>query len=137
VLIANTEVSAAEVHHLKLPRPMVIASVDLRAAVYTVQWDLQGTRATVTFSRKGRVVATVQGIVVTFDRSVRGDTLYFSKQPDGYFTITALGFAGSDKGLIFPVARSHPHPARDTPLDKSLVEDSWPNAAPAVPRVYR
>ena len=134
VLAAHPEVRAAEVHYLKLPRTMVLAGVDLRAAVYTVQWDLQGARATVTFSRKGRVVATVQGECATFDRSVASDTLYFSKDPGGFLAINALGFASTNKGIVFPVVRSHPH---HIPLDNSLVEGSWPNTAPPVPRVYR
>jgi hypothetical protein len=137
VLTANTEVRAAEVHYLKLPRTMVVAGVDLRAAVYTVQWDFQGPRATVTFSRKGRVVATVQGESATFNRSVSSDTLYFSKDPDGFMAVNGLGFASTNKGIVFPVVRSHPHPTRNTPVGSSLVEQSWPNTAPPVPRVYR
>jgi len=136
VLAANTEVQGVEVRHLRLPRPMVVAGVDLRAAVYTVQWDIQGTRATVTFSRKGRLVATVQGESATLGRSVSSDTLYFSKDPDGFLAINALGFASTNKGIVFPVVRSHSHPSRDIPVGNPLKEESWPNP-PTVPRVYR
>lgn len=137
LLVANTALRATEVHYLKLPRAMVVAGVNLRAAVYTVQWNLQGTRATMTFSRKGRVVATVQGEYATFDRSVASDTLYFNKDPDGFLAINGLGFASSNKGVVFPVVRSRPHPARVTPVGNPLVEEGLRNAAPAVPRVYR
>jgi hypothetical protein len=137
VLTANTELRAAEAHYLKLPRTMVVAGVDLRAAVYTVRWDLQGTRATVTFSRKGRVVATVQGEYATFSRSVPNDTLYFSKDPDGFLAVNALGFASSNKGILFPVVRSHAHPSRDIPLDNTLMEESLRNTTSTVPRIYR
>ena len=136
VLTANNELRAADAHYLKLPRTMVVTGVDLRAAVYTVQWDLQGNRATVTFSRKGRVVATVQGECATLNRSVASDTLYFSKDPDGFLAINALGFASTNKGIVFPVVRSHSHPSRDIPVGNPLKEESWPNP-PTVPRVYR
>ncbi|MGO8732594.1 MAG: hypothetical protein ACLQVM_07365 [Terriglobia bacterium] len=137
VLAANTEVRAADVHYLKLTRTMVIAGVDLRAAVYTVQWDFQGARATVTFSRKGRVVATVQGERATFDRSVPSDTLYFSRDPDGFLAIKGLAFASTSKGIVFPVVRSHPHPSGGAAVDNPLVNESWRNAPPPVPRVFR
>ncbi len=137
VLAANTEVRAAEVRYVKLRRTTVVAGVDLRSAVYAMQWNLQGTRATVTFSRKGRVVATVQGECVTFGRSVSSDTLYFSKDPDGFLAIRALGFATTNKGIVFPVVRSHPQPARDVPLENWLVEESLRDPTPPVPKAYR
>ena len=137
VLAANTDLRAAEVHYLKLPRTMVIAGVNLRAAIYTVQWNFQGPRATVTFSRKGRVVATVQGESATFNRSVSSDTLYFSKDPDGFLAVNGLGFASTNKGIVFPAVRSHPHSTGNPPAGNSLVEQNWPNTAPPVPRVYR
>ena len=135
VLAANTEARGAEVHYLKLTRPMVLGGVDLRAAVYTVQWKLQGTRATVTFSRKGRVVATVQGECATFDRSVPNDTLYFSKDPDGFLAISALRFASTNKGIVFPLVRSRLHPPNVNPMDNRLMQENWPNQTPAVPKV--
>ena len=137
VLAASPEARAAEVHYLKLPRTMVIAGVNLRAAIYIVQWDFQGPRATVFFSRKGRVVATVQGESATFNRSVSSDTLYFSKDPDGFLAVNGLGFASTNKGIVFPVVRSHPHSTRNNTTSNSLFEQDWPNAVPPVPRVYR
>lgn len=125
VLAGHTEVRGADMHFLRLSRPMVVAGVDLRAAVYSLQWELQGNRATVTFARKGRVVATVQGESTTFDRSIPRDTLYFSKQPDGFFAVQALAFASTNKGIAFPVVRSHPHPAPDIPLGNSLMQGNW------------
>jgi hypothetical protein len=136
-LAPNTDMRAAEVHYLKLARTMVIAGVNLRAAIYTVQWDIQGPRATVTFSRKGRIVATIQGESATFNRSVASDTLYFSKDPDGFLAVNALGFASTNKGVVFPVVRSHAHPAKNIPVDTTLMEESWRNLPPAVPKVYR
>ena len=136
-LPANTEMRASEVHYLRLPRTMVIAGVNLRAAVYTVQWDFQGSRAKVTFSRKGRVVATIQGESATFNRSVASDTLYFSKDPDGFLAVNGLAFASTNRGIVFPVIRSHPHPSTPTPVDNSLKEESLRNSTPTVPRVYR
>jgi hypothetical protein len=133
-LAMNIEGQAAEMNSLKLARDMVIAGVDLRAGAYTVQWKIQGTRATVTFSREGRTVATVQGKYTTFDRSVTTNTLYFSKNPNGYLAINALGFAGTKKGILFPLVRSGSHPPVDSSLDNLLVNRWWgESAAPVAP----
>jgi hypothetical protein len=135
-LVPASMVRAVEVHSLKLTQPMAIAGVDLRAAVYDVHWELQGKRATVTFSRKGHAVATVQGECATFDRAVQGDTLYFSQHPDGFLAIRALGFASSNKGIVFPLVRSHPHASRDAVEAGPFLQESW-HHGPPVPRVYR
>jgi len=134
LLAGNSEVRGAEARYLKLTRPMVVAGVDLRAAAYNVQWDRKGTRATVTFSRKGRVVATVQGDCATFDRSVPNDTLYLSKDPDGFLAIRALRFASTNKGIVFPLVRSRLRPPKDNPMDNRLMQENWPNQTPAVPK---
>jgi len=100
--------AAMEPYGVKLDRPMVVAGVYLRAAVYAVRWQLRDTHATVTFSRKGHAVATVPGELVTFNRSVAVDTLYFTKHPDGFFFINGLGFARTNRGIEFRTIRSQP-----------------------------
>lgn len=102
VLAAATGVRAAEDHFVNLPHPMVVAGVDLRPGPYNIQCDLKGTRATVTFSRKGRVVATVQGVVSNLDKIATRNTVFISKHPEGFTAINGLGFAGSDKNVTFP-----------------------------------
>ena len=135
-LAPPSDLRAVEVHTLKLAQPMVIAGVYLRAAAYDVHWELQGARATLTFSRKGHAVATVQGEWATFDRSVEDDTLYFSKHPDGFLAVRALGFASSNKGIVFPLIRSRSHASRDTFVAGPFIRENWQHAPP-VPRVYR
>jgi hypothetical protein len=137
VLIPTSHLRAADPRGLKLPRPMVVEGIYLRAAVYDVEWKLQGTHAAVTFSRKGRAVATVQGELSTFARTVTNDTLYFSKQPDGFFYLNALGFANTNKIIVFPVLRARPNAAADNPAAKALMEDDSPNRTQPVPRVFR
>jgi hypothetical protein len=124
-LALNTEGRAAETNRLSLPRDMVIAGVDLRAGTYTVEWKVQGTRATVMFSREGRIVATVQGKYTAFDRSATTNTLYFSKNSNGLLAINALGFAGTTKGILFPLLRSGSHQPADSSLDHLLKNRWW------------
>ena len=112
-LAAETEMRAVDEHPLILTRPMVVAGVDLRAGFYDIQWEFHGTRATVTFSRKGRVVATVQGVVSRLGKTPTHDTLFFSKHPDGFIAINGLGFAGTDKDIIFPAYPSRRHHTTD------------------------
>jgi len=135
VLATTFELRGADSRGLELTRPMVVAGVYLRSAIYDVRWEPQGARATVTFSRKGRAVATVQGELSTFARSVSSDTLYFSKQPDGFLTISALVFAKTNKGIVFSVSRSHPHSAKG--IGNGLMENGRHNPAQGVPRIYR
>jgi len=137
VLIPASELRAVGAGGLNLTRPMVVEGIYLRAAVYGVQWELQGTHAKVIFSRKGRAVATVQGELSTFDRTVANDTLYFSKQTDGFFCINALGFAKTNKVVVFPVLRSRPNAPNSNAAAKALMEDDWPNRTQLVPRVFR
>jgi hypothetical protein len=137
-LAVTTDAHAIEASHLSLPRNMVIAGVDLRAGIYTVEWKIRGTRATVVFSREGRHVATIQGQYETFDRSVATTTLYFSKSSDGEFAIHALGFAGTNKGILFPSVRSHPRQPADPSLDNLLMSPSWgESSALAGPRIRK
>lgn len=137
-LAFNSEGHAAGTNSLKLSRDMVIAGLDLRAGDYTVLWKLQGTRATVEFSRGGHTVATVQGEYTTLGRSVSNNTLYFSKNPNGYLAIKALGFAGTNKGILFPSVRSRSHQPTDSSLDNLLVNRWWgDNATSTVAPVHK
>ena len=137
LLTANREMRGAEAHNLTLARPMVVAGIDLRPAVYDIQWDVQGTRATVKFSRKGHLVATVQGDCAVFDRSVRSDTLYISKHPDGFVAINALAFASTNKGIVFRQIRFHRRRSMDAPVTGPLVEASLRSDAVVAPRLNR
>jgi hypothetical protein len=135
-LAMNTEGRAAEIGSLKLPRNMAVAGVDLRAGTYAVQCKVKGIHATVILSREGRTVATVQGECVTFDRSVATTTLYFSKIADGFFAINAMGFAGTNKGILFPLVRSDAHPPTGLPMN-DLWENRWQDNAMSVPRLHK
>lgn len=127
VLVPTSELRAIDARGLKLTRPMVVEGVYLRAADYDVQWELQGTHAKVTFSRKGHAVATVQGELSTFDRTPASDTLYFSKRPDGFLYLNALGFAKTNKVILFPVLRLRPNAANNNPAANDLMEGDWRN----------
>ncbi len=138
VLAVNTEGRAAGTNSLKLSCDMVIAGMDLRAGDYTVLWKIQGTRATVEFSRERRTVATVQGEYTTFDRKATTNTLYFSKNPNGFFAINALGLAGTKKGILFPSVRSRPHQPTDSTLDNLLMNRWWDeNATSTAAQVHK
>lgn len=121
VLAVATGAHAAEDHIVNLPHPMVVAGIDLRPGIYNIQCDLKGARATVTFSRKGRVVATVQGVVSTLDKIATRNAVFISKHPEGFTAINGLGFAGSDKNVTFPSYSSR----WDPPLDTRTQMEGW------------
>ena len=81
-----------------------------------------------TFSRKGRAVATVQGETATFGKNVANNTLYVSKHSDSLFHIDALAFAHTNQGIVFPVIQSRPrHAHTNNPAEDLLMEDAWRN----------
>lgn len=122
---------------LKLPQPMIVSDVYLRPDIYDIRWDVQGTHATVAFSRKGRVVATVHGELSTLARIAPNNTLYFSKQPDGFFAIEALGFAQTNRGIVFPVRRPRSHVTNNNPAAPPSMDGDLHNGAEPQMRVYR
>ena len=137
VLAAATGGRAEDAHYLELTRPMAVAGVRLRAAVYKIQWELQGTQATVTFSRKDRVVATVHGVYSTANKSVACDTLYVGKHPDGSQAIMAFGIAGSDKAIVFPAYRSHPQSPLNAPVVTGMMAGGWVSPPPSRPMITK
>jgi hypothetical protein len=137
MLTTPLDLAAIEPDGLKLNRPMVVAGVYLRAAIYDVQWQLHDTHATVTFSRKGHAVATVQGELVTFNRSVAVDTIYFAKHPAGFFSIKGLGFAGTNKGIAFPTIRSHPLATNNWSTNNQSMGNGLGSGAQVPRRIYK
>ena len=129
LLIVNPGSRAEAARGLKLTQPMIIEGIYLRAGTYDVQWKLDGTRAAMTFSRNGRAVAVVQGQVAAFDRSAARDTLYFTKHPDGFFYINALGFGGTRKGIVFSVLKPRAKSISPNPQDDAVMENEWRNGA--------
>ena len=133
----TAELRGAEARGLRLDQPMVIAGVYLRAAVYDVQWELQGAHAIVTFSRKSRTVATVQGELVTTDSSTANDTLYFSTRADGSLCIQALGLANTNRRVVFPLAKPRKPAAQINAASKALMENEWRGLFRSGPGVHR
>jgi hypothetical protein len=137
VWMLAADLRAVDTLGLKLPQPMIVSGVYLRPAIYDIRWDAQGAHATVIFSRKGRVVATVQGEISTLAQTASNTTLYFSKQPDGFFAINALGFAQTNRGIVFPVLRPRSRAANDNPAADPWLENDLRNNAQPRPQVYR
>jgi len=136
MMLAPFAWAAVKPDGLKLNRPMVIAGVYLRAAIYDVQWQVHDTHATVIFSQHGHAVATVQGELVTFKKSVSKDTLYFTKYPDGSVLIRGLGFAGTNRVVAFPTIRPHPLATSHGSTTIQSIGDGLRGGAP-VPRRFR
>jgi hypothetical protein len=137
VMTPASELQAADGRNLRLTRPMVVGGVYLRAAAYDYDWKFEGTHATVTFSRKGRAIATVQGEMSTLVRTAVNNTIYVSKDPDGIYYIVGLGFANTNKGIVFPVIQSRPRVATSSAADNLLLEDAWRNSPQPLHAVYR
>ena len=119
----GAQVQAADTHPVKLPCTMVISGVDLLPGDYNIHWDLDGSRGTVQFTRNGRVVATVQGVVAKLDETTTRDTLYFHKHPDGFMAITALAPGGTDMDIVFPLAAARRRRISDMRMNQHAIDD--------------
>jgi len=123
VLANQPPVQAADTHPVKLPCTTVISGVDLLPGEYNIHWDVNGSRGTVRFSRQGRVVATVQGVVSKLEGTSARDTLFFHKHSDGFITVTALALGGTDTNIVFPLVAERPRRKSDFRINSSAADD--------------
>jgi hypothetical protein len=68
---------------------------------YKVSWETHSPQATITFAHKKDVVVTTTGTLVERPTAYANDSVVYSRESDGSFTLVELRFAGSNKVLTF------------------------------------
>lgn len=101
VLAGCLSAAAANSHTLSFRTAVKLNGAEIAPGSYEVQWVSHSPEATVTFTRNGRVVATVSGKWVERDNKYPADAVVFSNDADGSHTLKELRFGGQNKVLVF------------------------------------
>ena len=101
VLMAALSAVAQNARTLKLPYSASVNGKQLAAGEYKVTWQTHSPAATVNFTQKREVVATVEGKWVDRDTKYEANSVVYSMNPDGSRTIMEVRFAGLKGALVF------------------------------------
>jgi hypothetical protein len=84
-----------------LSQSPVVNGVKLNAGNYKVDWKNHSPEATVTFSKKGIILATIEGVVEDRAEKARHDSVLYAPKADGTLAIKEIRFAGKRQVLVF------------------------------------
>jgi hypothetical protein len=101
VLMAALSAVAQNARTLRVPYSAAVNGKQLAAGEYKVTWQTHSPAATVNFTQKREVVATVEGKWVDRDTKYEANSVVYSMNPDGSRTIMEVRFAGLKGALVF------------------------------------
>ena len=101
LLMAALSAVAQNARTLKVPYSASVNGKQLAAGEYKVTWETHSPEATVNFSQKKEVVATVEGKWVDRETKYEANAVVYSNNPDGSRTILEVRFAGLKGALVF------------------------------------
>ena len=101
LLMAALSAVAQNARTLKVPYSASVNGKQLAAGEYKVTWQTHSPEATVNFSQKKEVVATVEGKWVDRETKYEANAVVYSNNPDGSRTILEVRFAGLKGALVF------------------------------------
>lgn len=97
----SLEAARNKAQRIHLFFPSSVAGNQLKSGNYLVKYEADGTNAKVTFLRRGRVIATVEGQVVNRQNNYSRTQVVFQTKPDGTRVITEIRFASPDRAIVF------------------------------------
>ena len=101
-LVATTAAAKAkDFRNIVLRSDATVAGAHLATGNYNVQWQTHSPQATVSFLRKGKVVATADGKVVDQGTKSLSDEVVFDETADGTHVIREIRFKGSSEVIEF------------------------------------
>jgi hypothetical protein len=92
---------AKEGKTINLQHDATLAGTHLASDDYTVTWQAHSPGATVSFARKGKVVATAEGKLVGRPKKSPENEVVYGTAPDGSMQILELRFRGSTQAIVF------------------------------------
>ena len=101
LLMAALSAVAQNARTLKVPYSASVNGKQLAAGEYKVTWETHSPEATVNFSQKKEVVATVEGKWVDRETKYEANAVVYSNNPDGSRTILEVRFSGLKGALVF------------------------------------
>jgi len=101
LVLAGATANAKDSRNVVLAHDATVAGSHLASGEYKIQWETHSPAATVSFLRKGKVVATAEGKVV--DRGTRypANSVVYAIAADGVRTIQEIRLRGSSEVIVF------------------------------------
>ena len=83
-----------------LSHDATVAGSHLESGDYNIQWQTHSPTATISFWRKGKVIATMQGKVVDRGTKYHANQVVYADLPGGERTIQEIRFRGSSEVVV-------------------------------------
>jgi len=100
-LMATQFAVAQNAGTVKLAYSASLVGKQLAAGEYKVAWETHSPEAVVTLTQKKKVIATVPGKWVERETTYEANSVVYSTNPDGSYTILEMRFAGRKGALVF------------------------------------
>ena len=84
-----------------LTHDVTVAGSHLAKGDYDIQWQTHSPEATISIRRKGKVVATTEGVVVDRGTKYKSDSVVYAEAAGGGRLIQELRFNGSSAVVVF------------------------------------
>jgi len=101
LVLAGAAANAKDYRNVVLGHDATIAGSHLASGEYDIQWEARSPAATVSFLRKGKVVATAEGKVVDRGTRYRANEIVYNEAPNGARMIQEIRFRGSSEVIVF------------------------------------
>jgi len=101
IVAASAAAKAKESAEVILDYNATVAGSQLASGKYNIQWQTHSPEATVSFLRRNKVVATVQGKVVDRGTRYSSNQVVYSETDNGARVIRELRFGGSSEVIVF------------------------------------
>ena len=101
LVLAGAAANAKDSRNVVLGHDATVAGSHLASGEYNIQWETHSPAATVSFLRKGKVVATAEGKVV--DRGTRypASSVVYTITANGGRAIQEIRFQGLSEVIVF------------------------------------
>ena len=101
VVLAGAPANAKDSRNVVLGHDATVAGSHLASGEYNIQWETHKPAATVSFLRKGKVVATAEGKVVDRGTRYTASSVVYNVAADGVRAIQEIRFQGSSEVIVF------------------------------------
>jgi len=108
---------------VKLAYSASLVGKQVAAGEYKVAWETHSPEAVVTLTQKKKMIATVSAKWVDRDAKYETNSVLYSTNPDGSYTILEMRFAGRKGALVFgeDAPKSQLQPAKTSTLSSASV----------------
>ena len=108
---------------VKLAYSASLVGKQVAAGEYKVAWETHSPEAVVTLTQKKKMIATVPAKWVDRDAKYETNSVLYSTNPDGSYTILEMRFAGRKGALVFgeEAPKSQLLPAKTSTLSSASV----------------